>query len=243
MTTHNRLIKIQASLTPKQAVLLLISEAQKTGSLQEYASKWLKLPLAEFPRSRINRQVAIAVRTAMKDQSRELVEKAVRAAAMEADFLMVLFFAINEAILNDTECRQLRLQLLQEQVLHRGESWTDAEGKHWVGRLLLAMAEVLVLRAVVEWIEREHFCGNQVLFSDAAHALEEEFRLGHEVFATYDRVVAGCPNSSVDLGPVSDRLKPLIPFRASRLVAKAKSDMLREFTGHEAAVPVMRRYF
>ena len=78
----------------------------------------------------------------MKDQSRELVEKAVRAAAMEADFLMVLFFAINDAILNDTECRQLRLQLLQEQVLHRGESWTDSEGKHWVGRLLLAMAEL-----------------------------------------------------------------------------------------------------
>ena len=143
MTTHNRLIKIQASLTPKQAVLLLISEAQKTGSLQEYASKWLKLPLAEFPRSRINRQVAIAVRTAMKDQSRELVEKAVGAAAMEADFLMVLFFAINDAILNDTECRQLRLQLLQEQVLQAYQRLKSDEAV--VGRARKALAIALTL--------------------------------------------------------------------------------------------------
>jgi len=47
-----------------------------------------KVPLAEFPRSWVNRQVTTAVREAMKGQPPEILE-------------------VNQAVLRDTECRQM----------------------------------------------------------------------------------------------------------------------------------------
>jgi hypothetical protein len=134
-------------------------------------------------------------------------------------------------------------KLWHKQLQHRGKNWTEEEQEEWMGRLLLNMSEVLVLKMAVERIEREHFRGNSLLFSDAAQALDDEFRLVHEVCEAYDRVVAGCPDSAVDLGPLSEFLRPLTASRASHLVARAKSDMLREFSGSEAARSLMRQFW
>jgi hypothetical protein len=243
MSIQKRLVKIQGSLRPEQAVLLLIHEARETESFYLYCSGLHERPPSECPCNRINREVASAIRLAMKGKPAELVEKAVRSAAMEADFLLVLAFRVNEEVLNHADARQLGLQLLLEQVQHRGENWMEEEHEGWIGRLLLNMSEVLVLKMAVERIEREHFRGNSVLFRDAVQALDDEFRLAQEVCEAYDRVVAGCPDSAVDLGPVSEFLQPLTAFRASHLVAKAKSDMLREFSGSEAAISSMRRFW
>jgi hypothetical protein len=150
MSIQKRLVKIQGALRPEQAVLLLIREARETESFYLYCSGLYERPPSEFPRNRINREVASAIRLAMKGKSAESVEKAVRSAAMEADFLVLLAFKVNEEVLNHTDARQLGLQLLLEQVQYRGENWTEEEQEGWIGRLLFNMSEVLVLKMAVE---------------------------------------------------------------------------------------------
>src|SRR5438874_4747986 len=98
MISRKRLVKVETALTPKQAVLLWLTEARHPGSPAEDQTNLAKLPLSEFPRSRINRQVAIAVRAAMKGQPEDLIAKAVRSAAMEADFLMMVALTVNQEI-------------------------------------------------------------------------------------------------------------------------------------------------
>jgi hypothetical protein len=243
MSNPKRLVKIEAALSPQQAVILWLRGARLESSLAELNNRLTKLPLSETPRSRINRQVAGAVRVALKGRSTEMIEKAVRAAAMQADFLILLVLTVNEEILRHSECRRLRLELLAEQVRHRGGDWTDVEQEEWIGRFLLGVSDVVVLRAAVGRVRDEHFRGNEVLFSDAAQTLQEELTLVQHVCAAHDRVVAGIVEATTDLGPLLDRVEPLAAFRADYLVAKAKSDMLREFSGNEAAASVMRQYW
>jgi hypothetical protein len=66
---------------------------------------------------------------------------------------------------------------------------------------------------------------------DAKHILERVASLKQEM------------RDLQDLGPVSEFLKPLTAFCASLLITKAKSDMLREFSGSEAAISLMRRFW
>ena len=238
-----RLVKIQAALSPEQAALLWLQEARRTGSLAENSSALAKLPLSQSPRSRINRQVATAVRGAMKGQPAEQIDKAVRWAAMQAEFLVLLALKVNEEILHQGDFRRVSLELLLEQVQHRGRWWTDANQQDWLGRFLPCVCGALALKAAVELIEREHFRGNPVLFSDAARVLEDECRLIHRVWISHDKVVASLSRTSVDLNPLRKFLEPFIPLLAKCLIDAARSEMLRTFEGSEAAVQLMRPYW
>jgi hypothetical protein len=242
MITTKRLVKIEGALSPEQTVLLWLRGA-RTCPFAEYGRTLCHLPLSDFPRSRINRQVAGAVREAMKARPAELIEQAVRSAAMQADFLILLALTINEEVLRHAECRELRFRLLLEQVEHRGHDWRDAELNEWLFNWLTSAAEVLILSGSVQAIEREHFRGSVVLFSDAVKVLKEDLKLVYKVAKTYDEIVAECSDSSPNLGPLFDLLQPLISFRSKYVADRARSDMLRTFSGSETASSLMRPYW
>jgi hypothetical protein len=241
MINQKRLMKIEEALSPVQVVLLLIQRSRETQSFYEYCSNIASLPLSESPRSRVNTQVAGAVRNGMKGQPLELVQKAVRSAAMEADFLVLLAFRVNEEILDDSEGRQLRLELLLEQVQHRGADWNDVQALAWRERLALIIFEILALKGMVEPIEREYFHDQRVLFGDAIQTLTNELALINEVCRTYKEVVAGSADSPVNLDAMWERCGQLVPYRSRYLVACARSDMLREFAGNDAAANLIRQ--
>jgi hypothetical protein len=126
----------------------------------------------------------------MKARPAELIEQAVRSAAMQADFLVLLALTINEEVLRHAECRELRFRLVLEQLQHRGHDWTDAELKEWLFRWLTSAAEVLVLSGSVQAIERGYFRGSVVLFIDAVKVLKEDLKLVYRVAEAYDETVA-----------------------------------------------------
>lgn len=94
-----RLDKLEGSLTPKQAMLLWLEEAQQHGSLQGHA-RWLKeQPDSAYPLSRLPRQVRQAVQEAHKGQPREQITAAVQRAERDVIFLFKLFMGVNARVL------------------------------------------------------------------------------------------------------------------------------------------------
>jgi hypothetical protein len=243
MSVRSRLRNVAKRLTPQQAALFWLKEAQRTGSLAEYQTRLAKLPLAQFPRSRINRQIIMAVREATKGQPPDLIHRAMRSAAIHADFLIMLILEVNKVVLCDAECRRLRLQLLMERMQHRAQEWTEDEYDKWICLLLFSVGEVLALKSVIQQIASEHFSNANVLFSDGSQVLEREFALVHRIFDAYNEEVAGCPDAPFDLKPISDVLKPAFVLLKDYICAKAKSDTLVAFSRPEAAADLMRPYW
>src|SRR5438552_3078312 len=99
MTRDQRLVRIQASLTPKQAVLLWLKEEHQGKTSSEYLRWMMERPTSAAPRPRVQRQVVDAIRKAMKGQDPSRVEQAVREAQMQTDFLILLVNRSNWVIL------------------------------------------------------------------------------------------------------------------------------------------------
>jgi hypothetical protein len=243
MNLRSRLRKVALRLTPQQAALFWLKETQRTGSFAEYQRRVAKLPLAQFPRTRINRQITVAVREALKGQPPDLIRRTMRSAAIHADFLIMLILELNKVVLCDAECRRLRLQLLIERMQHRAQEWTDDEYDKWICLLLLSVGQVLALKSVIRQIQSEHFSNTNVLFGDASQVLQREFALVHRIFAAYNEEVAGCPDAPFDLKPISDILKPGFVLMKNYICAKAKSDTLVAFSRPDAAADLMRPYW
>jgi len=111
MLKQKRLIRIETSLTPKQAVMLWLREEHQGKVSDEYARWLIQRPASAAPRPRVGKQVADAIRAAMKGQEPARINQAVRQGQMYADFLVLLVNRTKWAILNDSQVRWLKIAL------------------------------------------------------------------------------------------------------------------------------------
>ena len=68
MNKGSRFSRIELDMTPQQRVLHWLNDAKRAGPFAGFPSRLARAPLAETPRNQINRQIAAAVRDAMKGQ-------------------------------------------------------------------------------------------------------------------------------------------------------------------------------
>src|SRR5438309_2262724 len=87
--------KIEASLTPRQAVLLWLGEAAQFGSMRTYVFSLQGQPTSAFPLFRLPEQVEQSVRDAMKGQPRDQLEPMIRTGIRDVAFLYYLVIQIN----------------------------------------------------------------------------------------------------------------------------------------------------
>lgn len=113
-----RLAKVEHSLTPKQAVLLWMEEAHKSGSVHKYALSLKGQPDSAFPLIKLPKQVETAVRDSMKGQKREWVDRTVERAVKDVIFLFKLQFQANIDLLREKDKLAMILAWLFEK-LHR----------------------------------------------------------------------------------------------------------------------------
>ncbi|MCZ7662722.1 MAG: hypothetical protein M5U22_07205 [Thermoleophilia bacterium] len=111
-----RLEKIEASLTPQQAVLLWMEEAHKFGSLMDYARWLVEQPEECYPLIKVPGQVQQALRAAMKGRSPEEIHQKIRSA--ERDVLLCYFLIkdLNLRALELTDSLRLKSLILHEQL-------------------------------------------------------------------------------------------------------------------------------
>jgi hypothetical protein len=101
MLNQKRLIRIEASLTPKQAVPLWLRQEYQGKTSLEYGQWLIQRPASAAPRSRVERLVVAAIQGAMKGREPDRIHQAVRQAQMQTDFLILLVNRTNSAILDD----------------------------------------------------------------------------------------------------------------------------------------------
>src|SRR5437868_3333473 len=109
MSNKERLIRIEASLTPKEAVLFWLRQECRGKTSGGYVKWMMQRPTSELPRPRIQRQVTGAIEAAMKGQDQDRVRAAARQAQMEADFLILLVNRTNWIILDESRCHWLEI--------------------------------------------------------------------------------------------------------------------------------------
>ncbi len=183
-TACRRVAKLEGALSPREAVLAWLVEAQQYPSLVDHVRSIAGLPVEAAPLSVIGDRVEAAVRDALRGQPREAIEAAVRRAVGDGVFLFSLALGLNVVALEVARLEGLRATAVffwmgcllggpRESDLPPAEVETyrreraDAWALWWpvVDRLSL---EVRVETEARTTLERRFFGGHEVLFSDAA---------------------------------------------------------------------------
>ena len=134
MTTNRRVQKLEAGLTPKQAILLWIQEAHAFHSVEDYVSDLMNQPKSAWPMVRLPDQVEAKVRESLKGQPKEEINRAVRQAWRDVLLLFHLHQQANRVVsfeLNHRRSRTLVLitglkGMMREQDLERKLHGLDA---------------------------------------------------------------------------------------------------------------------
>ena len=95
MKQEKRLDRIEACLTPKEAVMVWIKETNHLPNVMEYIKYLRDLPEALQPITRISGQVESATREAMKGQLQKTIDAAVHRAVRDVCFLIKLRHQVN----------------------------------------------------------------------------------------------------------------------------------------------------
>ncbi len=87
---NSRLDKLESHLTPKQAMLLWMSEAHQFGTLEEYAHHMKTQPDDAWPLRRLGDQMGASVEQALKGKPRSIIDRAQRQVDLDVLFLFYL---------------------------------------------------------------------------------------------------------------------------------------------------------
>ncbi len=245
MLKQNRLIRVEAALTPKQAALLWLRQEIQGRTSSEYARWLIQQPPSAAPRCRVEKPVVDAIRAAMKGQERGLIEQAARQGQMHIDFLILLVLRANSAVLDDSRARSLQIVLLFEQLRNAAHSDDEEQAiKKWAAHLLDFATELLSIRDASQLIRNRYFDGENVLLKDATEDLEQQAKAVRLMLDVHDRVVieADQPEHAIDSGKFQEAIQERASYRASYVVAQAKSKMLHDFGRDEAADALIRPY-
>ena len=153
MNMERRLQKIETSLSPRQAAMLWLVEAQRFPSYQEYSQDTAGEPITEAPRVKIPRQAAEAMRyrVMFEPWPTESQAKAVSEAHQQADFLVALALNINNQLLAELDRSVLVLWALSEQRLRMSQQGrrrklsSRAEWNFWRQMLVAHLSQLRVL--------------------------------------------------------------------------------------------------
>ena len=245
MLKQKRLIRIESSLPPKQAVLLWLRQEYQGKTSSEYGEWLVRRPASAAPRVRVERLVVDAIQVAMKGQEPARIHQAALHGQMQTDFLILLVNRTNSVILGDSRCCWLQIVLLHERL--RNASLSDDEERavnEWACSLREFAIELFSLQAASELIRDRYFDGAYILLKDAIEDLEQQTKLVQKMMDAYDRVAAEAGQLGVvtDSGSFRAAVSERASGRADYIVALAKSNMLNDFGEDEAANAVLKPY-
>ncbi len=174
-----RLAKLEGALSPREAVLAWLAEAQQFPSLIDHARSIADLPVEAAPLSVIGARVVAAVRAERKGQRREDVELAALRAQGDAVFLFCLVVALNAQALDVARVEGLRaaavfwwMGALLSGPHEPPADETDARERRdaWRSVVDQLTTDVRVETEARASLQRRYLGGHSVLFADAADA-------------------------------------------------------------------------
>jgi|SRR5208282_735806 len=196
-TSKGRLDKIAESLTPKQAVIAWIEEANQFESLSEYLL-WLAERLKNPASLRtLTQRVEIGIRHRMQGEPAEKVQKTVRAAVRDTAFLDSLQLHVNGyfssqwqridlccKLLLERACGTLREAILAPLDLDRldpDDTHEENLGSHAI--------EVFTLKAATEQLAEQYFDNHPILLKYFVEELHQSIKKIYQIRDTWQSVL------------------------------------------------------
>ena len=245
-----RLDKVEGSLTPKQAMLLWLEEAQPHGSFQSFA-RWLKeQPDSAYPMSRLPRQVRQAVQEARKGQPREAISAAVQRAERDVIFLFKLFMGVNARVLSARKEDALGYLWLLERLRRLWDAAAPQLRKDaatWREHALPLAGETYALATAIENIAQRYFEGLVPLFPAEAEGMAEAVQAWDTLLAMYNDLLGLLPakqQRALALTPEMARAGSglLVSHDVGFLVAQAKAETLQLMGDYDGAATLVEPY-
>jgi hypothetical protein len=247
-----RLDKVEAGLSPQQAVLRWLQQAHQFGTVRAYSRSLKDLPFERYPRCVIPKQVSEAVRGAMPPKAKpQAVSRAERKAVREVAFLLFLVHECNMRLWGDWRAMGLQLGFvaLEMKGLMEDDAAREAQYEEARQHAIDAVAELLQWQIALEKVTERYFGGTSPIFPTQAHMLAEMVEHAEFVATKFNEHLAWMatygaknkrgkvvvPTSPIDLAGRTRELLPAGVELARHIVVMAKVEASR-FMGetHEA---------
>ena len=259
MSQTTRLDKVEASLTPKQAVIRWLKEIEQYPGIVELAEHVRSLPESAAPVTRLTRQVGEAVRSDMKGARPELVEAAVRKANRDVVFLVKLHHQANAKVYTEQRAWRLTVRLIaamQHRLLTKYElrnALSQRKGKSSPAPGLTKrdresvrnceeeikdfLTELYAIQGAIASICDRYFDGHQVLLHDADQFLTQEIEITERLAGLWNDSCAdkSIPGKEIDLEKVRRLAEKGVSEETAPLVSMAKSDALDSIGDYRGA--------
>lgn len=262
MTTaaDRRLAKLESALSPREAVLAWLVDAQQFATLEDHARSIAELPVEAAPLSVIGERVEASVRASMKGQPRDAIETAVRRAVGDGVFLFTLVLQINGQTLEFARLEGLRAtaaffwmgsilggpraaDLPPDEARTYDRELTDAWAQ-WRAVVDRLSSDVQVEGEARAALERRFFGDHDVFFADASQAWAEHVDLVERLAGLAEAMAStGKPPTrrGRDRSAVTGSVDALVAARTTRLADDARVRAFELLGDRPRAVAIMER--
>lgn len=250
MSLAKRLARVETSLTPKQAALLWLKEAQQFDS-DEYAEKMIKDPAYEAPRNRVPRMAEEAVRGSLAKTAMEpkLIAKAELEAWKQADSLVVLVLNLNEQVQLDSRQSLPQLAFLSVQLRWMAEQHDEhgvfnaTEWGDWRELLINTLVRTRLLRATIAAISERYYDSHSVLLHDHESSLDLCNQGAEQLVSAYKNLEGLLPCwTAIDLDALESSIEAQLPATVGEQLAGAKAKTLQAVGEWKAAGDLLEPY-
>ncbi len=257
---NSRLDQIENLLSPKQAAIAWLAQAQKFESPDEYSSWLVEQPPGDYPNLALARMVEASIRGHYRSDDPGRIEHAVYRAQQKVLFLMFLCISLWREVESRSRPIALMATLSWECVLSAPREMgnpTDFDRcgtYHYYFRMYAR--EVFNLKAAIEYLETKYFDGHPLLWKSQAEELDRHAALIDSI-ASFWNLVFSFPDfkerrgegngTEKNKGPrkldfdLKKLKKSIDPIRWTRdLIDRAKAEALAMTWDTGAAIGIIR---
>jgi hypothetical protein len=237
VTSGKRLDQLEGSLSPIEAVLRWLDEAQQFPTLPDHVLSLKGQPPSVYPLYRLPEEMEASVRAGLKGDKRERVDAAVRTAVRDVAFLFNLVTQTNSCVLAEHRANSLNYFLVSQGLkafLKGSTPWEGEEQERWCGFAESLVSEVFTLRGALSHIAKTYFRGRPVLFPETAATFDQLVTVTAGISESYHRTVAfgliGAQKRKhrppIDLNGVHEAAAESAKERAQQMITLAQAEAL-----------------
>jgi hypothetical protein len=205
-TSQRRLDHLEASLSPREAVLRWMAEAHQYPTVAAYMDSLQDAPITKYPMMRLPDQVAQAVRTARKGEKAEVITRAERTAVQEVAFLFYLQLQVNTRLWADWRAMCLHLAYVASALGHlcADDDPTEADSTKVRQHALDTVREFFQWDIAIRKLAARYYGGASPLFPAQAEQLAAALQHAEQVvmifndhldYLAWQRTVSGKGNA------------------------------------------------
>jgi hypothetical protein len=256
-SSQRRLDRVEATLAPKQVVLLWMQQAHQFPSMYEYVKSLKGGPETAFPLYLLPDQVEQAIVAQMKGRPRKEIVRAVRSAVRDTFFLFHLHQQMNRKLMEKQEAFLFRLRWLRAELgrlryqkmacqASPSEIRTRVPRRQdltqWQGEAELFLEELHGLRLTVMAISNRYFGGHDPLFSALTEGLSYLVKAMEALAELFNEDLAATKLARTDVAAVEARAGIAGTLQAALLVDMARAEALDATGENRAAVAIAERH-